>query len=55
MPRSPSILSDNLRRRAYARGLDMLNAHYMDLVLKGRDEGEGNGMIWLHRRDEYPY
>lgn len=40
----------------YARGLDMLNVayHYMDLVPKGRDEGEGNGMIWLHRRDEYP-
>ncbi len=35
----------------------MLNAayHYMDLVPKGRDKGEGNGMIWLHRRDEYSY
>jgi len=40
----------------YARGLDMLNVayHYMDLVPKGRDEGEGGGMSWLHRRDEYP-
>jgi predicted dithiol-disulfide oxidoreductase (DUF899 family) len=40
----------------YARGLDMLNVayHYMDLVPKGRDEGTGNGMIWLRRRDEYP-
>lgn len=40
----------------YARGLDMLNVayHYMDLVPKGRDEGEGNGMSWLRRRDEYP-
>ena len=40
----------------YARGLDMLNVayHYMDLVPKGRDEGAGNGMSWLHRRDEYP-
>ena len=40
----------------YARGLDMLNVayHYMDLVPKGRDEGDGNGMRWLHRRDEYP-
>ena len=40
----------------YARGLDMLNVayHYMDLVPKGRDEGAGNGMRWLHRRDEYP-
>jgi predicted dithiol-disulfide oxidoreductase (DUF899 family) len=41
---------------AYARGLDMLNVayHYMDLVPKGRDEGAGNGMSWLRRRDEYP-
>jgi predicted dithiol-disulfide oxidoreductase (DUF899 family) len=40
----------------YARGLDMLNVayHYMDLVPKGRDEGAGNGMMWLRRRDEYP-
>jgi predicted dithiol-disulfide oxidoreductase (DUF899 family) len=40
----------------YARGLDMLNVayHYMDLVPKGRDEGDGNGMSWLRRRDEYP-
>ena len=40
----------------YARGLDMLNVayHYMDLVPKGRDEGDGDGMHWLHRRDEYP-
>lgn len=40
----------------YARGLDMLNVayHYMDLAPKGRDEGEGDGMMWLRRRDEYP-
>ncbi len=40
----------------YARGLDMLNVayHYMDLVPKGRDEGEAGGMGWLRRRDEYP-
>jgi predicted dithiol-disulfide oxidoreductase (DUF899 family) len=40
----------------YARGLDMLNVayHYMDLVPKGRDEGDGNGVAWLRRRDEYP-
>ena len=40
----------------YERGLDMLNVayHYMDLVPKGRDEGAGGGMSWLHRRDEYP-
>jgi predicted dithiol-disulfide oxidoreductase (DUF899 family) len=39
----------------YARGLDMLNVayHYMDLVPKGRDEGD-SGIMWLRRRDEYP-
>ena len=39
----------------YTRGLDMLNVayHYMDLVPKGRDEGDRNGMFWLRRRDEY--
>jgi predicted dithiol-disulfide oxidoreductase (DUF899 family) len=39
----------------YARGLDMLNVayHYMDLVPKGRDEGDG-GPSWIRRRDEYP-
>jgi len=38
----------------YARGLDMLNVayHYMDLVPKGRDEGE-SGPRWVRRRDEY--
>jgi len=38
----------------YARGLDMLNVayHYMDLVPKGRDEGE-TGARWIRRRDEY--
>jgi predicted dithiol-disulfide oxidoreductase (DUF899 family) len=40
---------------AYARGLDMVNVgyHYMDLVPKGRDEGDV-GVMWLRRRDEYP-
>ncbi len=40
----------------YARGLDMLNVayHYMDLVPKGRDEGEDDGAAWIRRRDEYP-
>jgi predicted dithiol-disulfide oxidoreductase (DUF899 family) len=39
----------------YARGLDMLNVayHYMDLVPKGRDEGDGGVGAWLRRRDEY--
>jgi predicted dithiol-disulfide oxidoreductase (DUF899 family) len=40
----------------YERGLDMLNVayHYMDLVPKGRDEGETGQAGWVHRRDEYP-
>ncbi len=39
----------------YERGLDMLNLayHYMDLVPKGRDEGDGGIEAWLRRRDEY--
>jgi predicted dithiol-disulfide oxidoreductase (DUF899 family) len=39
----------------YGRGLDMLNVayHYLDLVPKGRDEGDGNGVRWVRRRDEY--
>jgi predicted dithiol-disulfide oxidoreductase (DUF899 family) len=38
----------------YARGLDMLNVayHYLDIVPKGRDEGDGS-QKWLRRRDEY--
>ncbi|HEX3765471.1 MAG TPA: DUF899 domain-containing protein [Kofleriaceae bacterium] len=38
----------------YARGLDMMNTayHYLDLVPRGRDEGE-EPMSWLRRRDEY--
>jgi len=40
----------------YERGLDMLNVayHYIDLVPKGRDEGDGGLGGWVHRRDEYP-
>ena len=40
----------------YARGLDMLNVayHYMDLVPKGRDEGDDGAATWVRRRDEYP-
>jgi len=40
----------------YERGLDMLNVayHHMDLVPKGRDEGDGGLGSWLRRRDEYP-
>ena len=39
----------------YGRGLDMLNVayHYLDLVPKGRDEGDGNGTQWVRRHDEY--
>ena len=49
-PRSPGIsvfLKDGSQiyhtYSTYARGLDMLNVayHYMDLVPKGRDEGDG--------------
>jgi predicted dithiol-disulfide oxidoreductase (DUF899 family) len=38
----------------YARGLDMVNVayHYLDLVPKGRDEGD-RGAYWLRRHDEY--
>jgi len=40
----------------YERGLDMLNVayHYMDLVPKGRDEGDRRVGGWLRRHDEYP-
>ena len=39
----------------YERGVDMLNVayHYMDLVPKGRDEGEAALSEWLRRHDEY--
>jgi predicted dithiol-disulfide oxidoreductase (DUF899 family) len=38
----------------YARGLDMLNVayHYLDIVPKGRDEGD-RGPYWVKRHDEY--
>ena len=38
----------------YARGLDMLNVayHYLDIVPKGRDEGD-NPIMWVRRHDEY--
>lgn len=38
----------------YARGLDMVNVayHYLDLVPKGRDEGDRGG-YWIRRHDEY--
>ena len=41
----------------YERGLDMLNVayHYMDLVPKGRDEGDGGVTTWVRRRDEYQH
>jgi predicted dithiol-disulfide oxidoreductase (DUF899 family) len=39
---------------AYARGIDMLNAayHYIDLVPKGRDEGD-SPQSWLRYHDRY--
>jgi predicted dithiol-disulfide oxidoreductase (DUF899 family) len=39
---------------AYARGIDMVNVayHYLDLVPKGRDEGE-QPLSWVRRHDEY--
>jgi predicted dithiol-disulfide oxidoreductase (DUF899 family) len=43
----------------YGRGVDMLNSayHLLDLVPKGRDEGEfgPNTQAWVHRHDEYEY
>ena len=38
----------------YARGIDMLSVdyQYLDLVPKGRDEGE-RGPFWVRRHDEY--
>lgn len=39
---------------AYSRGVEMVNAafHYLDLLPKGRDEGD-RPMAWLRLRDEY--
>lgn len=39
---------------AYARGIDMFNVayHYLDIVPKGRDEGD-KGPFWVRRHDEY--
>ena len=39
---------------AYARGIDLVNTayNYLDLVPKGRDEGE-SGQAWVRRHDEY--
>jgi len=39
---------------AYARGIDLLNTayNYVDLVPKGRDEGD-RSQFWVRRRDEY--
>jgi len=38
----------------YARGIDLLNTdyNYLDLVPKGRDEGD-RGPFWVRRHDEY--
>ena len=39
---------------SFARGIDMTNAayHYLDLLPKGRDEGD-RGPFWVKRHDEY--
>jgi predicted dithiol-disulfide oxidoreductase (DUF899 family) len=39
---------------AYARGIDLVNTayNYLDLVPKGRDEGD-RGQKWMRRHDEY--
>jgi len=39
---------------AYARGIDLVNTayNYLDLVPKGRDEGN-RGQFWVRRHDEY--
>jgi predicted dithiol-disulfide oxidoreductase (DUF899 family) len=39
---------------AYARGIDLVNTayNYLDLVPKGRDEGD-QGQTWVRRHDEY--
>jgi predicted dithiol-disulfide oxidoreductase (DUF899 family) len=39
---------------AYARGIDLVNTayNYLDLVPKGRDEGD-RGQAWVRRHDEY--
>ena len=39
---------------AYAHGIDMVNVayQYLDLVPKGRDEGD-RGQFWVRRHDEY--
>ena len=38
----------------YARGIDLMNTtyNYLDLVPKGRDEGD-RGQFWVRRHDEY--
>lgn len=38
----------------YARGIDLVNTayNYLDLVPKGRDEGD-RGQFWVRRHDEY--
>jgi predicted dithiol-disulfide oxidoreductase (DUF899 family) len=39
---------------SFARGIDMVNTayHYLDLLPKGRDEGD-RGPYWVRRHDEY--
>jgi predicted dithiol-disulfide oxidoreductase (DUF899 family) len=39
----------------YSRGIEPMNAafQYLDLLPKGRDEGDSGPMGWLRRRDDY--
>ena len=39
----------------YGRGIDLMNTayNYLDLVPKGRDEGDAGMSRWLRRHDEY--
>jgi predicted dithiol-disulfide oxidoreductase (DUF899 family) len=39
----------------YTRGIDLMNTayNYLDLVPKGRDEGDSGMGLWLRRHDEY--
>jgi predicted dithiol-disulfide oxidoreductase (DUF899 family) len=60
MPGVSAFLQDDGRvyhtYSAYERGVEPLMGTYvwLDLTALGRQEGDGPGMSWLHRHDEYP-